>query len=99
GRTRSKRKCKDKKLLRRGTFSKPYNIDIPDSTSGSEEDIVVPPEPQPVLMSSSDEGTRIFGKRKRRRARNKGRHKRLSTSSDESMEYRAYARDARQPFQ
>ncbi|RLN08566.1 hypothetical protein C2845_PM11G10990 [Panicum miliaceum] len=97
GRTRSKRKCKDKKLLRRGTFSKPYNIDIPDSTSDSEEDIV-PPEPQPVLMSSSDEGTRIFGKRKRRRARNKGLHKRLSSSSDESMEYIAYARDAGRTF-
>ncbi|PUZ76826.1 hypothetical protein GQ55_1G321200 [Panicum hallii var. hallii] len=97
GRTRSKRKCKDKKLLRRGTFSKPYNIDLPDSTSDSEEDIVQQ-EPQPVLMSSSDEGTRIFGKRKRRRARNKERHKRLSTSSDECMEYRAYAKDARRPF-
>uniref|UniRef100_K3YPD8 Helicase C-terminal domain-containing protein n=1 Tax=Setaria italica TaxID=4555 RepID=K3YPD8_SETIT len=93
GRTRSQRKCKDKKLLKRGTFSKPYNIDIPDSTSESEEDIV-PPALQGGLMSSSDEDSRIFGKRKRRRARNKRWRKGLSTSSDESKEYRAYARDA-----
>lgn len=45
-------------------------------------------------MSSSDEDSRIFGKRKRRRARNKRWRKGLSTSSDESKEYRAYARDA-----
>lgn len=97
GRTRSQRKCKDKKLLKRGTFSKPYNIDIPDSTSESEEDIV-PPAPQGGLMSSSDEDIRIFGKRKRRRAKNKRRHTGQSTSSDESKEYRVYARDAEGPF-
>ncbi|CAN6279385.1 unnamed protein product [Urochloa humidicola] len=91
-RTRSQRKCKDKKLLKRGTFSKPYNIDIPDSTSDSEEDIV-PPAPQVGLMSSSDEDIRIFGKRKHRRR--KRRRKGPGTSSDESKEYRVYARDAR----
>ncbi|CAL5056838.1 unnamed protein product [Urochloa decumbens] len=90
-RTRSQRKCKDKKLLKRGTFSKPYNIDIPDSTSDSEEDIV--PTPAPQVMSSSDEDIRIFGKRKRRRR--KRRRKGPSTSSDESKEYRVYAKDAR----
>ncbi|CAN6232681.1 unnamed protein product [Urochloa humidicola] len=88
-RTRSQRKCKDKKLLKRGTFSKPYNIDVPDSTSDSEEDIV-PPAPQVVPMSSSDENIRIFGKRKRRRKR-----RRKGTSSDESKEYRVYARDTK----
>ncbi|KAF8693008.1 hypothetical protein HU200_039379 [Digitaria exilis] len=97
GRTRSKRKCKDKKLLRRGTFSKPYNIDVPDSTSDSEEDIPPAPQPGPMSWSSSDDNTRIFGKRKRRR-RNKRRGKRLSTSSDESEEYRAHARDAGGPY-
>nr|CAB3450534.1 unnamed protein product [Digitaria exilis] len=97
GRTRSKRKCKDKKLLRRGTFSKPYNIDVSDSTSDSEEDIPPAPPPGPMSWSSSDDNTRIFGKRKRRR-RNKRRGKRLSTSSDESEEYRAHARDAGGPY-
>ncbi|CAD6243220.1 unnamed protein product [Miscanthus lutarioriparius] len=96
GRTRSQRKCKDKKLLRRGTFSKPYNIDIPDSTSDSEEDNE-PPAPQQGLLSSSEEDNITFGKRKRRRAIKNRRLKRSSTSSDE--EYRVYARDAKdRPF-
>ncbi|KXG31163.2 SNF2 domain-containing protein CLASSY 3 [Sorghum bicolor] len=95
-RTRSQRKCKDKKLLRRGTFSKPYNIDIPDSTSDSEEDIE-PPAPQQGLLSSSEEGNITFGKRKHRRAIKNRRRKRPSTSSDE--EYRVYARDGKdRPF-
>ncbi|WVZ74408.1 hypothetical protein U9M48_022591 [Paspalum notatum var. saurae] len=89
GRTRSKRKCMDKKLLRRGTFSHPYSIDIPDSTSDSEQD-TVPPAPQQGLLSSGDEDTIPFGKRKRRRARSKRQGETLNNSSD----YKARTRDA-----
>lgn len=98
GRTRSQRKCKDKKLLKRGTFSKPYNIDVPDSTSDSEEEIE-PPAPQQGLLSSSEEDNMTFGKRKRRRAAiNKRWDKRLSASSDEE-DYGASAMDAKErPF-
>uniref|UniRef100_A0A0D9VIY5 Helicase C-terminal domain-containing protein n=1 Tax=Leersia perrieri TaxID=77586 RepID=A0A0D9VIY5_9ORYZ len=41
GRTRSnfKHRMIDKKLLRRGTFSKPYCIDVSESSSDSEEDV------------------------------------------------------------
>ncbi|XP_062217783.1 SNF2 domain-containing protein CLASSY 3-like [Phragmites australis] len=89
GRTRSKTKCKDKKLLRRGTYSKPYYIDLPDSTSESEEDI--PPLVQPRgLLSSSEEYEEAS--RKRTKARKKRRYYGPIASDDDSEEERAFAR-------
>ncbi|KAL6634845.1 hypothetical protein ACP70R_027516 [Stipagrostis hirtigluma subsp. patula] len=81
-RTRSKRKCFDKKLLKRGTFSKPFNIDLSDSSSESEEDIPPPVLPRGV-PSSSEEDMSKHAHRKRRKSRNGRRHKESNGSSDD----------------
>ncbi|KAL6911910.1 hypothetical protein ACP4OV_000715 [Aristida adscensionis] len=83
GRTRSKTKCSDKKLLKRGTFSKPYCIDLSESSSESEEDV---PPPVPPRQSSSEEedeeGIRKKTKRKRKTSRNGRGHEDTGSSDD-----------------
>ncbi|XP_062224434.1 SNF2 domain-containing protein CLASSY 4-like [Phragmites australis] len=89
GRTRSKTKCNDKKLLRRGTYSKPYCIDLRDSTSESEEDIPPPVQPRGLLSSSEEYEEHS---RKCIRARKKRQFKGPIASSDDSERERAFAR-------
>jgi hypothetical protein len=55
GRSRSTRKCLDKKLLEWRMFSKHIKIDISDSSSESEEDIPLPTAMQQGLLSSSED--------------------------------------------
>ncbi|TVU29012.1 hypothetical protein EJB05_20554 [Eragrostis curvula] len=87
GRTRSKRKCTDTRLLKRGIFSKPVLIDVLDSSSESEEEPPPPPlQPawQGVLSSSEDYSNE--GRRKRRRRRKNSRGKKKAGSSSDEFE-------------
>jgi DNA repair and recombination protein RAD54 and RAD54-like protein len=87
GWTQSMQKCLDKKLLERGIFSKPIKIDISDSSSMSEEEILLPAPMQQGLLSSSEDYSAEACRK--RRNKNKKREKKPDNTSDDGYQVKA----------
>jgi DNA repair and recombination protein RAD54 and RAD54-like protein len=81
GRTRSKRKCTNRKLLKCGFFSRPVKIDVSDS-SESEEEVLPLVQTQQGLLSSSEDYSNE-ARPKHRRKNRKGEKKPSDSRDDE----------------
>nr|XP_051196872.1 uncharacterized protein LOC127310223 [Lolium perenne] len=96
-RTRSQRRCSDKKLLTRGTFSKPYCIDVSESEPEPEEEAPPPAQAQPSdwAFEDDDDDGAPAKKRRRRQQFFDSDGSGSEDSSDDSETDRAFARNAR----
>ncbi|KAM0903815.1 hypothetical protein ACQ4PT_018433 [Festuca glaucescens] len=99
-RTRSQRRCSDKKLLTRGTFSKPYCIEVSESEPEPEEEVPPPAQAQPSDWafeddSGGDDGGAPAKKRRRQQQFFDSDGSGSEDSSDDSESDRTFARNAR----
>jgi DNA repair and recombination protein RAD54 and RAD54-like protein len=82
GRTRSKRKCTNRKLLKCGFFSRPVKIDVSES-SESEEEVLPLVQTQQGLLSSSEDYSSEARPKHRRRKNRKGAKEPSNSGDDE----------------
>ncbi|XP_024315038.1 SNF2 domain-containing protein CLASSY 3 [Brachypodium distachyon] len=94
GRTRSRRRCLNTKLLRQGTYNKPYCLDTPSESGSSEAEEGVNKTPPAPALSSSDEEIEADAGGHGRTAARKGRRrgKNPTPSDDDSEEHRVGGR-------